>query len=456
MNAVQPLRADDAPPVFEWPVLLALLPGLVSACAAGMALVSLEFSRWSGAVPAALLHLQGSLLAVAAGALAAGAGGQLRNWERRAAPGRARDRIRASLRRWVAGLLATGLAGPLALAAVLGWQAGSGQPLLGSLAVLLASAAAGLCLVQGWQGRLPRVQMVVVAVLLLGLLVVPGAVEVVSRDGQLAVLALGLAAWGLWRATLAPQALTVCGAAMPKFNLGTGWRRIWVQRGWERVPEFTLYRTMSGWAQRPSKHATIWGTLSIMPQAFIQSRYLYWLDWGQTYGHVLAAAGFGVLLLLLAAFARGLLIAPPLNWRRRLAPRGLTAQRWARRMVWGSMLAFGLGFTLLIGLSSLAYSLTAGQPFSVLRCLPVLGDALLASALMAYVRGRDDSGVMGFLRMFASCLAAAAVLAVLPLLGITPQRGLLWLLIELALSIGLGRAAIRVWAKRDLNALARV
>jgi hypothetical protein len=455
MNAAQRVRADDAPPVFEWHVLLGLLPGVVSAWAALMASVSLEYLRWSDSVPAALLHLQGSLLAVAAGALAAGAGRQLRGWEGRAAPARARDRIRASMQRWVAGLLAVGLAGPLALAAVLGWQAGSGQPVLGALAVLVASTVAGLCLVQGWQGRLPRGQMAAVAVLLLGLLMVPGAVEAVSGDERLAVLALGLAGLGLWRAALAKEALATCAAPMPVLHLGTRWRRFWTLRGWERVPEFTPYRTMSGWAQRPSKHATLWGTLSIIPQAFIQQRYAHWLDWGQAYGHVLAAAGFGMYLLMAAAFARGLLIAPPLNWRRRLAPRGLTAQRWARRMVLGSMLAFGLGFTLLIGLSSLTYSLTSDQPFSSLRCLSVLGDALLASALMAYVRGRDDTAVMGFLRMFAAGLAAAAVLAALPLLGVLPQRGALWLLIELALSVMLSRAAIRVWAKRDLNLLAR-
>lgn len=455
MNAVLRMRADDAPPVFEWSVLLALLPGAVSAWAALMAVVTLEHPQWNGAMPAALLHLQGGLLAVAAGALAAGAGGRLRGWDQRAAPGRARDRIRVSLQRWMAGLLAAGLAGPLALAAVLAWQAGSGQPVLGSLGVLLASAAAGLCVVQGWQGRLPRGQMAAVSVVLLSLLAVPGAVESVSGGGLLAAVALGLAGWGFWRAALAKQALAACAAPMPVPRLGLRWWRFWTLSGWERVPEFTLYRTMSGWAQRPSKQSVIWSNLALLPQAFFLQQHLNWLDWGQSYEHMLAAAGFGGWLLLLAALARGSQIAPPLNWRRRLAPRGLTAERWAIRLVWGSMLSFGLGFMLLIALSTLANAWTSGRPFSVLPCLSALGDVVLASGLMAYVRGRDDSGAMGFLRLLAACLAAAAVLALLPWLGLTPQRGPLWLLIELALSAVLGRAAIRVWAKRDLNALAR-
>jgi hypothetical protein len=455
MNAAQSLRADNAPPVFEWPVLLALLPGAVSACAALMAVMSLEYLRWSGAVPAALLYLQGSLLAVAAMALADGAGRQLRGWEQRAAPRRARDRIRASLQRWVVGLLAAGLAGPLAWAAVLGWQAGSAQPVLGCLAVLLASAAAGLCLVQGWQGRLPRAQMAVVVAVLLSLLVAPGAVEAVSRDGLLAALALGLAGLGFWRAALAKQALAACAAPMPTPHLGMRWRRFWTLGGWERVPEFTLYRTMSGWAWRPSKHSLTWATLAWLPQGFIQARHTSWLDWGQSYAHVFAALGFGVWLLLLTAATRSFQIAPALNWRRRLAPRGLTAQRWATRLVWGSMLSFGLGFTLLIALSTLGNAWTSGRTFSVLPSLSALGDVVLASGLMAYVRGRDDSSVMGFLRLLAVCLGAVALLAVLPWLGLTPQRGPLWLSIELALGMGLGRAAVRVWAKRDLNALAR-
>jgi len=455
MNAVQRMRVDDAPPVFEWPVLLALLPGAISACAALVATVSLTYMQWSGAMQAALLQLQGSLLTVAAGALAAGAGRHLRGWEGRAAPGRARDRIRAGLRRWLAGLLAVGLAGPLALAAVLGWQTGSGLPVLGSLAVLVASMVAGLCLVQGWQGRLPRVQMAAVVAVLLGLLVAPGAVEAVSKDGRLAVLALALAGLGFWRAAVAKQALVACAAPMPVPRLGLRWRRFWTLGGWERVPEFTLYRTMSGWAQRPSKHSMVWMTLAWLPQGFIQGRHVSWLDWGQSYGHVFAALGFGAWLLLLTALARSLQIAPPLNWRRRLAPRGLTAERWATRLVWASMLSFSLGFTLLIALSTLANAWTSGRPFSVLPCLSALGDVVLASGLMAYVRGRDDSGLMGFLRMLAACLAAVALLALLPWLGLTPQRGPLWLLIELALGAALGRAAIRVWAKRDLNTLAQ-
>lgn len=455
MNAVQTMGVDDAPPVFEWPVLLGLLPGLVSAFAALMALASLEFSRWTGTVPVALLHLQGTLLALTAGALAAGAGRQLRGWEQRAAPRRARDRIRASLWCWVAGLLAVGLAGPLALAAVLGWQVSSAQPVLGCLAVLTASAVAGLCLVQGWQGRLPRGQMVAVAVLLLGLLVVPGAVEVVSGDGLLSALVLGLAGLGFWRAAVAQRALAACAAPMPALRLGAGWRRFWPLNGWERVPEFTPYRTMSGWARRPSAQSAAWSNLVLVPQVILYQRQLHWLDWGQAYEDIFAAAGYGVALLLATAYARGCQIAPALNWRRRLAPGGLTAERWATRMVWGSMLIFCLGFTLTIALSALSLTLTTGHSFSLHRCLTVLGDALLASALMAYVRGREDRGAMEFLRLLAACLAAAAVLAVLPLLGATPRRGPLWLLIELALSLVLGRAAIRVWAKRDLNALAR-
>ncbi|HEY9109496.1 MAG TPA: hypothetical protein VIN58_22700 [Roseateles sp.] len=455
MNAAQRVMPGDAPPVFEWPVLLALLPGIVSAVAALMGMVSLEWPLRIGTVPAVLLHLQGSLLALAAGALAEGVEERLRGWEGRAAPCRARDRIRASLRRWLAGLLTVGLAGPLILAAVLACQAGSAQPLLGSLAVLAASTAAGLCLVLGWRGRLPRGVMIAAAALLLALLIERRAVEAVSGDGLLAALALGLAGLGFWRAALAKQALAACVAPMPVPRLGPWWRRFWTLSGWERVPEFTLYRTMSGWAWRPSTSSIVWMSLAWLPQGFIQRHHVSWLDWGESYEHMLAAAGFGAWLLLMAVLARACQIAPALNWRRRLAPRGLTAERWATQLVLGSMLTVSLSLTLLIALSALANAWTTGQPFSVLPCLSALGDVVLASAWMAYVRGRDDSSMIGFVRLLAACLAAVALLAVLPWLGVIPRRGPLWLGVELALGVVLGRAAIRVWAKRDLNALAR-
>jgi len=319
--------------------------------------------------------------------------------------------------------------------------------------VLGAAATAGLCLVQGWQGRAPRGLFLAGLVSLLGLLAVPGAVETVSGDRGFAALALVLTVGAVWRAAFAPQALAVCAAAMPRLSLRGRWRRVWAQRGWQLVPELVAYRTLNGQTRRPSWLNVLGSSLLLLSQAFIQSRHTYWLGWGQAYEGWRPAMGFGIGLFLLAVYARSLHIGPPLHWRRRLAPHGIVAPRWASRMVWGSMLAFGLGIGLLVSLSMLVSAWTAGRAMPLSACLSFLGDALLASALMVWVRGRSRSHAWEFVTLLAVCLAAMVLLLTLSALGLTLHRGALWLVLELALSVALASAAVRVWAKRDLNAM---
>ena len=179
-----------------------------------------------------------------------------------------------------------------------------------------------------------------------------------------------------------------------------------------------------------------------------------WLDWGQAYSHVYAAAGYGVGLMVLTGLSSVYLFAPRLHWRRRLAPGGLTPKRWARRLVLGSLLCYAVLFTAGVALSVLSNTL-ASRPSHVQAWPSVMGDVLLAVSFGIWHRGRYEAlPVVGLLWALGLALAVAGVLAVLPSLGFTPQRGLLWLGIQLVLVLPLTQAAIRAWTRRDPNAMA--
>lgn len=444
---------DAAPPAFDLPLATRLLPGAVSALAALLAVAHGEgFLRGSGAL-VALLHVQASLLALGAAATAAVAHARLSRWEARLAPQRAQARVRAGLLRDLWHMAAIGLVGPLALAVVVGWQSGDAQPLPGTLAVLGASLCAGFCAVHSWQGRAPRWLLPLALAALLFLLAAPGAVAAVSGDGRLVLLTLALTGAAAWRFVLAPQALAARVPALPLPKLPPWWRRIWAHRGWELVRYQQPYQTLSGRAVRPPKVNVALMALAWLPQFLAQAPHLGWLGWGQPYGVEYAAAGYGLWMLFIGAFAGAYLVAPTLHWRHRLAPGSLTPRRWARRLVWGSMLGYAAAISLGIALSVLANRL-ASRPLHADAWLLAMGDVLLASSFAVWQRGRYEGKATGFACVMGFGLAAFAVLAVLPLLGVTPQRGAVWLLAELALSVWLARSAIRAWAARDLNALA--
>lgn len=441
---------DAPPPGFDLTLATRLLPGIVSAVALLLAVVVLEHFRQGQDVLMPLLYIQASLLALGAAGLAGAASERLSRWEARVAPQSAYSRVRASLLKNLGHMALIGASGPVVLAAVAGAKAGDVQPLLGTLAVLGGALCAGFCAVHGWQGRAPRWMLLLAVAALPCLLAEAGAMTAIGEDGVLPVAILAATTWILWRCALAPRALAARAPALPVPDLPRWWQRTWVQRGWQFVRYERPYRTMNGQAVRPPNPTLM--AFAWLPQFLVQARHLAWLDWGKAYDHGYAAAGYGLWMLLVATFFTANLVAPRMHWRRRLAPGGLTPRRWARRLVLGSLLAYTVALSLGLGLSVLANQL-ASRPLHAGAWPLAIGDLWLASSFGAWLRARHEGGPAYALWMLGFGMAAFAVLALLPLLGVTPVRGGLWLLIELALSLWLTRAAIRAWAARDLNTL---
>ncbi|MFN3305228.1 MAG: hypothetical protein ACK44A_16140 [Roseateles sp.] len=93
MIALTHTTPDGEPQAFNLPLLTRLLPGLVSAVALLPASLALQF-HGAASVLLPLLIVQGTLLALGAGALAVAAHDRLCHWESRVAPLAARDRVR--------------------------------------------------------------------------------------------------------------------------------------------------------------------------------------------------------------------------------------------------------------------------------------------------------------------------------------------------------------------------
>lgn len=454
MKATLTPSLDEMPPGVDLPLAARLLSGMTSAVGALLAVVHLEHSMHGTGALIGLLYVQATLLALVAAGLAAATHERLSHWEARRAPGRSRERVRAELLRALAVTAALGLAGPLLLAVVVSWQAGDARPVAGTLAVLGVAFCATFCAVNAWQGRAPRWLLPPALALLLAVLAVPGTLRLLCEDGELALLALAMAAFMSWRCLLARQALAISAPPLPRPRLRLWWRRASAQRGWRSVGYQEPWKTMSG----ETRKGNSWVVLAFMPQFLVQAQWLGLLAWGQPYVHEYAAPAYGLWMFCLATFAFGGLIAPRLHWRRRLAPQSLSSQRWARSLVLGSMLAGAVLFSAGLGLSMLANGL-ASRPLHGDAWLPAMGDVLLATSFGAWLRGRYERRAAGWMLMLGAGLAVAALLAVLPLLtlplfGVPPQRGAVWLLLQLALVLPLTRAAIRAWSRRDLNLMA--
>lgn len=437
MNAVV-TRVPDADLRSDLPLLTRLLPALVSALALLPATLALQYGRDFG-VTLPLLLLQAMLMAWGAVFTAGRAHAQLRCWEVRVAPQAARDRVRAIVLHDLGWIAALGLAGPVALAGVLAWQAQSVAPLLGTLAVLVAGLAGGLTLGLGWHGRMPRL-LLLPALLLLALLTQPSVVKTLGAGeaGSLLAVLAGVVLMAGWLAS--PGALRVCAPPLPALR-PRAWLRRLLDRAWRTVPH-TDARGPNAIRQLP------FTIFFFLPQLQIHADRMHWLAWGQRFGDLYAALGYGLWMLALGAFATAGLIAPPLLWRHRLAPGGLTARRWAQRLVLGSLL-FLVG-TLGLGLG-LAF---VSRPFAPSVWASALGDLLLAASTAAWLRGRRRSRMDGLWAVLALGLGGVAAIAVPLWLGWVPERGAVWLMLQLSLSLPLAWAALRAWARQDLNSLA--
>lgn len=441
MNAVI-AEARRETPLALLPVFTRMLPGAVSASALAAATMALEMRGPAAQMLVPLLWVQILLLALGAMSLVATAHQRLRPWEGRVAPAAAGERVRRQLLLDLGWMSAIALAGPWALAAVLDWQTGELRLLPGVAAMLSAGLCGGVVLGLGRWGRAPRV-LIAPALLVLASLAQPGVIRVLSGGDVLQSLALLACAGLLWAALMSPRSLAARARPLPRLQPMAWWRRRWAHRMWSFVAERSEGR----------KGASLWLLWIWLYQPVSHADRLEWLSWGRDYSHPYAALGYGVGLLLIGAIAGSRLIAPPVHWRHRIAPGGFTVQRWALRLVLGSMLFYAGFFGVGVGLGVLIMGV-AFWPVHAAVLVSGIGDLLLATSAAAWLRGRRGATKQRVLIGVALVLAAPLLLSLLIWMGLTPQRGPVWLLLQLALTALFARAAIRAWARRDLNTMA--
>lgn len=429
-------------PLALLPVFTRMLPCVVSASALAAATMAWEMRGPAAQMLVPLLWVQILLLALGALSLVTTAHERLRPWEARVAPAAARDRVRRQLLLDLGWMGAIALAGPWALAAVLDWQKGELRLLPGVAAVLSAGLCGGVVLGLSRWGRAQRV-LIVPALMVLASLAQPDVIRALCEGDVLQSLALLAFACLLWAALMSPGVLAARARPLPRLQPLAWWRRRWAHRMWSFVAERSEGR----------KGMSFWPLLFWLYQPVSQADHLDWLSWGRDYSHPYAALGYGVGLLLFGAIAGSRLIAPPVHWRHRIAPGGFSVQRWAQRLVLGSMLFYVGFFSVGVGLGLLRNG-WAFWPVQAAVLLSGIGDLLLATSAAAWLRGRRGTKKQRVLIGVALVLAAPTLLSLLIWTGLTPQRGPVWVLLQLALTAFFARAAIRAWALRDLNTMA--
>lgn len=432
-------------------------PALVTVIALFLALSGVSFP--DGAV-AAVLGIQAVLLALVAAGSASSALVWMDRWAARAAPSRGAQRARARMVRQFAVVGGVGLAGPLALAlnAAIGQRlslADVAGALLSVLVVLAAAQLLGAWCGLAWRGQAGRWVM-----------------------GGWLMLALAVALMGPLRQALAAwPALAACAAA----GLVLAWRafaqHLRRPRAWRGVPVFQPAATTAppareGWQQLPYADTDVDGRGGVVGQAFWRSSFVprvympgmltlqflmnpkLWAlhAWGSPV-QGLGLFGYAGWMMLLTVLAGSGLLHPGLHWRRRLAPGGLQPRGWALRMLAGSLMT-GAGWLTLLVAIAVAFS-PPEERGRMLGTLPVVwGDLALCYAAAAWVRGWRNRQVSLFVAMLLMFLSVLAVSSALWALGMPLVRGGGWLVVELLLAALLGVAAVRRWARRDLNALA--
>lgn len=444
MTTLTTTSPDGGPQAFALELLTRLLPGMASVVALLPAALAWQFHGMGRAL-LPLLLVQAGLLVLGAVALALAAHERLLMWERRVAPKGARVVVRLGLRREA--LLMTGIAttGPLALALMLAGRGDGLAPLGAALALPTAAVCAGLLLGLCWQGRAPRLVLLPALAVLLTL--VAGAGPLVE-GGAWSLVAVAAAAALLWRWLGSVGALALRAAAWPRPRPVAWLRRTEAYLDWQRSSGLDPAAP----ARKPSERYRFIGAvlpLLWLPQLVGQADRLRWFEWGRAYDDAYAGAIYAGCMLMAALLAASCRVTPPLHWRRRLAPRGMTPQRWARRLVLCSLGVVLLQVTLALALAALL------QPDSRAHIdagtwLSLAGDALLAGSFVYWLMGRPASPWV-FAHAVGGFVLLAGMLYGLSWLGVTPQRGALWLLLQCAVVLPMTRAAIRAWARTDLN-----
>lgn len=352
---------------------------------------------WAGVRSVAMLGivmvLQALLMLMGAAVISGVHAAALARWQRRVAPSAALQRVRQASRRLLGQLAARGIVGPLLMLVGLAWLQPGWDLLAMAAGVLLAvgaTVAAGAALGE----RLHR-------------------------------------SWG------SPAGTRL--RARPTWRWPSGW---WC---WRRVPT---------WQQVDLRDpgGVLWVACLLVPQALVQASRWSSLAWGTAYTSGWDIALAGLWMLALGVFVHTAVIGPPLHWRARLAPGGLSAGRWARRMVAGSLLNAAACVSVALAIS-IAVSKPELRAVQLTAWAPVMGDVLLAMAWSLWLRGRRNSSWRQGLGSLSLGVAAVLLAGLARGLGLALQRGAVLLTLELALALVFAVAAQRAWARQDLNRL---
>ncbi len=370
-----------------------LMPSLLSLLGAvlGWALA------WAGVRSVAMLGivmmLQALLMLSGAAVISGVHAAAVARWQRRVAPSAALQRVRQASRRMLGQLAARGVAGPLLMLVGLAWLQPGWDLLAMAAGVLLAVAATVLA------GR----------------------------------------ALGEWlQRQVAPTAVA-------RLRFARTWR--WPS-GWWR------WRPVPTWQQVDLRHPSgaLWVACLLVPQALVQAAYWRFHAWGVAYTSGWDIAFVGLWMLALGVFVHVVVIGPPLHWRARLAPGGLSAGRWGPRMVAGSLLNASAWVSVALAIS-MAVSKPDLRAVQLTAWAPVMGDVLLAMAWSLWLRGgRNSSGRQG-LGSLSLGVATVLLAGLARVLGLALQRGAVLLTVELVLALVFAVAAQRAWARQDLNRL---
>ena len=370
-----------------------LLPSLLSFLA-----VLLGWSlAWAGVRSVAMLGivivLQALLMVSGAAVISGVHTAAAARWRRRVAPSVALQRARQASRRMLGQLAARGVAGPLLMLVGLAWL----QPGWDLLAM-----AAGVLL----------------------------AVAVTVPAG---------AALGAW---LQRQAASSEGKLPPSMP---AWRRLAGRWRWRHVPT---------WQQVNLRYPSggLWMACLLVPQALVQAAHWRFHAWGAAYTGGWDIAFAGLWMVALGVFVHVAVIGPPLHWRARLAPGGLSAARWARRMVVGSLLNAAAWVSVALAIS-MAISKPDLRAVQLTAWAPVMGDVLLAMAWSLWLRGGRNSTLRQGLGSLSLGVATVLLAGLARVLGLALQRGAVLLTVELVLALVFAVAAQRAWARQDLNRL---
>lgn len=381
-----------------WQLRLApalLLPSVVSLFGALLAW-AMAAADWRSTWPLTFITgLQATLL-LSGAAFVAGQHDAMQDcWQRRVAPSSALRRVRRAFLALLAHLAARAVVGPLLMVAALAWLQPGWDLLLRAAAVLLVLAS----------------------------MLLVGALLGTRLQGR-------VSAWmAAGRRPLSVRAWLLKGGPRR-------WRRVWT------VQEAYLTKRSGG--------LLIW--LTLIPQTLIQAPRWRFHAWGKTLTSGWDIVWVGLWMLMLCLYINAATIGPPLHWRVRLAPGGLSASAWARRMVAGSMLS-----AMACVSAALALSMAVSDPdlraVQLTAWAPVMADTLLAVTCALWLRGQRNDNARVLWAGVGLGLGTWLLLGAARAFGFTPQRGVALLAAELALALAFAVAAQRGWARQDLNRL---